>query len=84
MDPECRCAVMLLYGKKLAVLPFRKDLQEEGDPLEAKPFLENKKTVNILFGLTLNGLIDQGLIKCLSHMLLRIIKIKLDLIFLSG
>lgn len=39
---------MLLYGKKLAVLPFRKDLQEEGDPLEAKPFAENKKDVNIL------------------------------------
>ncbi|CAH0697287.1 unnamed protein product [Spodoptera exigua] len=38
VDPECRCAVMLLYGKKLAVLPFRKDItNEDGDPLEAKP-----------------------------------------------
>ncbi|KAM3957206.1 cleavage and polyadenylation specificity factor subunit 1 [Aphomia sociella] len=44
VDPEFRCAVMLLYGKKLAVLPFRKDItSEEGDPLEAKPFMDNKK-----------------------------------------
>ncbi|KAL4709550.1 hypothetical protein ACJJTC_007281 [Scirpophaga incertulas] len=44
VDPECRCAVMLLYGKKLAVLPFRKDLtSEEADPLEAKPLLDMKK-----------------------------------------
>ncbi|CAB3240456.1 unnamed protein product [Arctia plantaginis] len=45
VDPEARCAVMLLYGKKLAVLPFRKDLaSDEGDPLEAKP-LDSKKTL---------------------------------------
>ncbi|XP_028164475.1 cleavage and polyadenylation specificity factor subunit 1-like [Ostrinia furnacalis] len=44
VDPECRCAVMLLYGKKLAVLPFRKDItSEDGDPLEAKPFNDTKK-----------------------------------------
>ncbi|CAK1589446.1 unnamed protein product [Parnassius mnemosyne] len=44
VDPEFRCAVMLLYGKKLAVLPFRKDItSEEGDPLEAKPLLDSKK-----------------------------------------
>ncbi|XP_047519601.1 cleavage and polyadenylation specificity factor subunit 1 [Pieris napi] len=44
VDPEFRCAVMLLYGKKLAVLPFRKDLtSEEGDPLEAKPLEDDKK-----------------------------------------
>ncbi|KAL0860312.1 hypothetical protein ABMA27_009720 [Loxostege sticticalis] len=44
VDPECRCAVMLLYGKKLAVLPFRKDItSDEGDPLEAKPFDDTKK-----------------------------------------
>lgn len=44
VDPECRCAVMLLYGKKLAVLPFRKDItNEDGDPLEAKP-LDSKKS----------------------------------------
>lgn len=44
VDPEFRCAVMLLYGKKLAVLPFRKDItSEEGDPLEAKPLSDTKK-----------------------------------------
>ncbi|KPJ17990.1 Cleavage and polyadenylation specificity factor subunit 1 [Papilio machaon] len=44
VDPEFRCAVMLLYGKKLAVLPFRKDItSEEGDPLEAKPLVDSKK-----------------------------------------
>ncbi|XP_063370441.1 cleavage and polyadenylation specificity factor subunit 1 [Cydia amplana] len=44
VDPEGRCAVMLLYGKKLAVLPFRKDVtSEEGDPLEAKPLADLKK-----------------------------------------
>ncbi|XP_041971473.1 cleavage and polyadenylation specificity factor subunit 1 [Aricia agestis] len=44
VDPEFRCAVMLLYGKKLAVLPFRKDLtSEDGDPLEAKPLSDSKK-----------------------------------------
>lgn len=25
VDPEGRCAVMLIYGRKLVVLPFRKD-----------------------------------------------------------
>lgn len=25
VDPENRCAVMLIYGSKLVVLPFRKD-----------------------------------------------------------
>ncbi|XP_049880956.1 cleavage and polyadenylation specificity factor subunit 1 [Pectinophora gossypiella] len=43
VDPECRCAVMLLYGKKLAVLPFRKDIaSDESDPLEAKPLADTK------------------------------------------
>lgn len=38
---------MLLYGKKLAVLPFRKDItSEEGDPLEAKPLSDTKKNVS--------------------------------------
>lgn len=35
VDPEGRCAVMLIYGKKLVVLPFRKDpILDEGDLLE--------------------------------------------------
>ncbi|GBP39415.1 Cleavage and polyadenylation specificity factor subunit 1 [Eumeta japonica] len=47
VDPEFRCAVMLLYGKKLAVLPFRKDVtSEEVDPLEAKPLIDSKKNVS--------------------------------------
>ncbi|KAI5632706.1 mono-functional DNA-alkylating methyl methanesulfonate n-term domain-containing protein [Phthorimaea operculella] len=44
VDPEARCAVMLLYGKKLAVLPFRKDVaNDENDPLDAKPLSDTKK-----------------------------------------
>ncbi|CAG4972278.1 unnamed protein product [Colias eurytheme] len=46
VDPEFRCAVMLLYGKKLAVLPFRKDItSDEGDPLESKPLDDDKKNL---------------------------------------
>ncbi|XP_034934002.1 cleavage and polyadenylation specificity factor subunit 1 [Chelonus insularis] len=39
VDPEGRCAVMLIYGRKLVVLPFRKDPTiDDGDLLEsAKP-----------------------------------------------
>lgn len=49
IDPEFRCAVMLLYGKKLAVLPFRKDLtSEEADPLEAKPLADIKQPSNLI------------------------------------
>lgn len=41
VDPEGRCAVMLIYGKKLVVLPFRKDpTLDDNDLLEvAKPAL---------------------------------------------
>ena len=39
VDPESRCAVMLIYGRKLVVLPFRKDpTLDDGD------FAENSKT----------------------------------------
>lgn len=42
---------MLLYGRKLAVLPFRKDItSEEGDPLEAKPLADSKKNVSEIWG----------------------------------
>ncbi|XP_016844737.1 cleavage and polyadenylation specificity factor subunit 1 [Nasonia vitripennis] len=35
VDPEGRCAVMLIYGRKLVVLPFRKDpILDEGDLIE--------------------------------------------------
>lgn len=36
VDPEGRCAVMLTYGRKLVVLPFRKDpTLDDGDLLES-------------------------------------------------
>ncbi|CAB0028580.1 unnamed protein product [Trichogramma brassicae] len=35
VDPEARCAVMLIYGRKLVVLPFRKDpILDDGDVIE--------------------------------------------------
>ncbi|XP_014213908.1 cleavage and polyadenylation specificity factor subunit 1 [Copidosoma floridanum] len=35
VDPEGRCAVMLIYGRKLVVLPFRRDpILDEGDLLD--------------------------------------------------
>lgn len=39
-DPENRCAVMTVYGKKLVVLPFRKEnTLDETDLLEVKPLV---------------------------------------------
>ena len=32
VDPEGRCAVMLTYGNKLVVLPFRKETSSDEDP----------------------------------------------------
>lgn len=38
VDPENRCAVMSIYGKKLVVLPFRRDNAiEETDIGDIKP-----------------------------------------------
>lgn len=38
VDPDNRCAVMLIYGNKLVVLPFHRDsLLDEMDSMEAKP-----------------------------------------------
>ncbi|KAG7296755.1 hypothetical protein JYU34_020690 [Plutella xylostella] len=46
VDPSGRCCVMLLYGRKLAVIPFRKDCGDEADPLDAKPGQDLKKNVS--------------------------------------
>ena len=35
IDPENRCAAMLIYGSRLVILPFRKDLLVAGDSLDA-------------------------------------------------
>ncbi|XP_046618438.1 cleavage and polyadenylation specificity factor subunit 1 [Neodiprion virginianus] len=45
VDPEGRCAVMLVYGRKLVVLPFRKDpIIDDGDLLEAPKTSSSHKT----------------------------------------
>ncbi|XP_046747052.1 cleavage and polyadenylation specificity factor subunit 1 isoform X3 [Diprion similis] len=45
VDPEGRCAVMLVYGRKLVVLPFRKDpIIDDGDLLEAPKSSSSHKT----------------------------------------
>lgn len=37
-DPENRCAVMTIFGKKLVVLPFRRENAiDEGDSTDIKP-----------------------------------------------
>ncbi|XP_022229286.2 cleavage and polyadenylation specificity factor subunit 1 [Drosophila obscura] len=39
VDPDARCAVMLVYGKRLVVLPFRKDNSlDEIELTDVKPF----------------------------------------------
>lgn len=45
VDPEGRCAVMLIYGRKLVVLPFRKDPSlDDGDLLDTAKFASSNKT----------------------------------------
>ncbi|XP_015609072.1 cleavage and polyadenylation specificity factor subunit 1 [Cephus cinctus] len=45
VDPEGRCAVMLIYGRKLVVLPFRKDpTLDDGDLLENSKIGSSNKT----------------------------------------
>lgn len=45
VDPEGRCAVMLIYGRKLVVLPFRKDpTLDDGDILESTKLPVSNKT----------------------------------------
>lgn len=37
-DPENRCAVMTVFGRKLVVLPFRREnVMDDSDPAESKP-----------------------------------------------
>ncbi|KAK4873313.1 hypothetical protein RN001_015342 [Aquatica leii] len=39
-DPENRCAVMTVFGRKLVVLPFRRENAiDEGDPTDVKPMI---------------------------------------------
>ncbi|KAF5272324.1 hypothetical protein FQA39_LY07925 [Lamprigera yunnana] len=39
-DPENRCAVMTVFGRKLVVLPFRRDVAiDESDPTDIKPMI---------------------------------------------
>ncbi|RLU24961.1 hypothetical protein DMN91_003052 [Ooceraea biroi] len=45
VDPEGRCAVMLIYGRKLVVLPFRKDPSlDDGDLLDTAKLISSNKT----------------------------------------
>ncbi|MEQ2200945.1 Cleavage and polyadenylation specificity factor subunit 1 [Xenoophorus captivus] len=39
VDPENRCAVMLVYGTKLVVLPFRKDTLTDEQEIGVEGFL---------------------------------------------
>ncbi|KAF7989483.1 hypothetical protein HCN44_008157 [Aphidius gifuensis] len=45
VDPEGRCAVMLIYGKKLVVLPFRKDPTLDDGDIDIKPTTTNKTPI---------------------------------------
>lgn len=45
MDPEERCAVMLIYGRKLVVLPFRKEPSlDDGDLVDTTRSSTSNKT----------------------------------------
>lgn len=45
MDPETRCACMLIYGRKIVVLPFRKELASDdvdySSPLARGPIMQS-------------------------------------------
>lgn len=46
VDPDNRCAVMLVYGRKLVVLPFRKD--SSLDEIEIQDVKPIKKVCGVL------------------------------------
>ena len=45
VDPERRCAAMLIYGGKIVILPFRSDLAKDdvdyASPLARRPILQS-------------------------------------------
>lgn len=46
MDPEGRCAAMLIYGRKLVVLPFRKDPSlDDSDLLDTAKLTSHKTPI---------------------------------------
>jgi cleavage and polyadenylation specificity factor subunit 1 len=52
VDPENRCAVMLGYGRKLIILPFRKDPTPEdaelqGSTMDVKPIHQNLSNAHL-------------------------------------
>lgn len=53
VDPENRCAVMLGYGRKLIILPFRKDPTPEdaelmqGSMMDVKPIHQNLSNAHL-------------------------------------
>ncbi|KAG8038870.1 hypothetical protein G9C98_003177 [Cotesia typhae] len=57
VDPEGRCAVMLVYGRKLVVLPFRKDpTLDDGDLLEASKSSSSKTPILSSYMIVLKNL----------------------------
>lgn len=57
VDPEGRCAVMLIYGRKLVVLPFKKDPSlDDGDLLDNTKASSNKAPILSSYMIVLKSL----------------------------
>ncbi|KAF3420031.1 hypothetical protein E2986_05121 [Frieseomelitta varia] len=57
VDPEGRCAVMLIYGRKLVVLPFKKDPSlDDGDLLDNLKASSNKTPILSSYMIVLKNL----------------------------
>ncbi|CAL7948360.1 unnamed protein product [Xylocopa violacea] len=57
VDPEGRCAVMLIYGRKLVVLPFKKDPSlDDGDLLDNTKTSSNKTPILSSYMIVLKSL----------------------------